>query len=195
MPLKLVPPRPGKTPYWSVRGTYLGQHVDRSTKAAKRSVARQILEKWQREIECDEFRVAGEATFLSAAVAYMKSGGDRRPIKKLLEHFGEKLIVAAGTSVWCHVWTAPVLCRSTDWWRALTQRHVGSNSIGSTRSRNNSLQNHYFTVSWRLTCLGPFRPTSEFRRATNPTPRFPSSTGEPSTIRWPPAAGCGRPIP
>lgn len=23
MPLKLIPPRPDKTPYWSVRGTYL----------------------------------------------------------------------------------------------------------------------------------------------------------------------------
>lgn len=89
MPLKLIPPRKGKTPYWSVRGTYLGQYVDRSTKAVRRAVAKQVLEKWQRDIERDEFRVAGQATFLSAAVAYMKNGGDRRPLKKLLDYFGE----------------------------------------------------------------------------------------------------------
>src|ERR1700680_2200782 len=89
MPLKLVPPRKGKSPFWSVRGSYLSRNVDRSTKATKRALAKQVLEKWQRDIERDEFRVAGEATFLSAAVAYMKHGGDKRPIKKLLEHFGE----------------------------------------------------------------------------------------------------------
>jgi 23S rRNA maturation-related 3'-5' exoribonuclease YhaM len=44
MPLKLIPPRKGKTPYWSVRGTYLGQYVDRSTKAVRRAVAKQVLE-------------------------------------------------------------------------------------------------------------------------------------------------------
>jgi hypothetical protein len=37
MPLKLVPPRPGKTPYWSVRGTYLGRYINRSTKTRSRS--------------------------------------------------------------------------------------------------------------------------------------------------------------
>jgi len=89
MPLKLIPPRKGKTPYWSVRGTYLGQYVDRSTKAVKRSVAKQVLEKWQREIEQNEFAVADEATFLSASINYLKAGGQARPIKKLLEYFGE----------------------------------------------------------------------------------------------------------
>jgi hypothetical protein len=38
MPLKLVPPRPGNTPYWRVRGTYLGQYVNRSTKTRKRAI-------------------------------------------------------------------------------------------------------------------------------------------------------------
>jgi hypothetical protein len=90
MPLKLSPPRPGKTPYWSVRGSYLGIYVDRSTKAAKRAVAQKMLAKWQAEIEQGTFSIRGEATFLSAAVAYMQAGGDRRPIKKLLDHFGDK---------------------------------------------------------------------------------------------------------
>ncbi len=30
MPLKLIPPREGKSPNFTVRGTYLGQYVDRS---------------------------------------------------------------------------------------------------------------------------------------------------------------------
>jgi hypothetical protein len=84
MPLKLIPPRKGKSPYWSLRGTYLGQYVDRSTKTSKRAIAKQVLEKWQCEIERDEFRIDGEATFLSAAVAYMKHGGDKRPLKNCL---------------------------------------------------------------------------------------------------------------
>jgi hypothetical protein len=31
MPLKLKIPRPGKTPYYSVRGTYLGVYVDKAS--------------------------------------------------------------------------------------------------------------------------------------------------------------------
>jgi integrase len=90
MPLKLVPPRPGKTPYFSVRGSYLGKYVDRSTKATRKAIAQKVLDKWQREIEEGTFSVPNEATFLSAAVAYMQAGGDRRPIKRLLDHFGDK---------------------------------------------------------------------------------------------------------
>jgi hypothetical protein len=41
MPIKLIPPRKGKSPYWTIRGTYLGYYVDRSTGASKRAVARQ----------------------------------------------------------------------------------------------------------------------------------------------------------
>jgi integrase len=89
MPLELVPPRKGKTPYWSVRGTYLGVGINRSTKTRKRALATQILKKWEREIERGEFSDRTEKTFASAAAAYMKAGGERTYIKKLLEHFGE----------------------------------------------------------------------------------------------------------
>jgi integrase len=64
--------------------------VDRSTKTANRAIAKQALAKWQREIELGQFSTPSEPTFLSAAVAYMKSGGDRRPIKRLLDHFRDK---------------------------------------------------------------------------------------------------------
>ena len=35
MPLELRAPRKGKTPIWTVRGTYLGVHVERSTKTSR----------------------------------------------------------------------------------------------------------------------------------------------------------------
>jgi integrase len=89
MPLKLFPPRKGKTPYYSVRGTYLGIHVDRSTKVSEPKIARRILRKWECEIERGEFAPKPGATFAAAALAYMKAGGDRRPLTPLLNHFGE----------------------------------------------------------------------------------------------------------
>ena len=90
MPIKLIPPRKGKTPYWSGRGTYLNQYVDRSTKSRKRAVAVKVIKKWEREIESGCFAVKGEPTFASAAASYMKAGGERTYLKKLLEHFGDK---------------------------------------------------------------------------------------------------------
>jgi integrase len=86
MPLKLIAPRKGWSPYYRVRGTYLGIYVDRSTKARKRTTANKVLQKWQRQIESGEFAIPGEATFTSAAVAYMKAGGERRFLKPLIEH-------------------------------------------------------------------------------------------------------------
>jgi integrase len=90
MPLKLCPPR--KSPFWSVRGTYLGIYVNRSTKAGKRAIAAKVLKQIEREIECGEFAERGETTFASAAAAYMKAGGERTYVKRLLQHFGEKPI-------------------------------------------------------------------------------------------------------
>jgi len=89
MPLKLEPPRKGKSPYWRVRGTYLGQFVDKSTGTDRRTLAAQILKKWEREIERGQLAEPGETTFLSAAVSYMEAGGERRPMQPLLDHFGE----------------------------------------------------------------------------------------------------------
>jgi integrase len=90
MPLKLDPPRADKTPYFYVRGTYLGQFVNRSTKTGKRAIAHKVLKQIERDIECGEFAQRSEATFASAAAAYMKAGGERTYLRKLLEHFGDK---------------------------------------------------------------------------------------------------------
>jgi hypothetical protein len=84
MPLKLIPPRSGKTPYWSVRGTYLGRYVNRSTKTRQRSLAQKALTKWQSEIERGEFTEPGAPTFASAALSYMRAGGERIYLAPLL---------------------------------------------------------------------------------------------------------------
>ena len=87
MPLKLIPPRAGKTSYWSVRGTYLGRYVDSSTKARQRTVAAKVLHQIEQEIENGQFAVQGEPDFASAALAYMNAGGERRFLTPLLKHF------------------------------------------------------------------------------------------------------------
>ena len=89
MPLKLIPPRQGKTPYWSVRGTYLGQHVDRSTRTGKRSVAAKFVRLWEEEIERGAFVTRHELDFAAAAINYMKAGGERRYLTPLINHFGQ----------------------------------------------------------------------------------------------------------
>jgi integrase len=89
MPLKLIAPRIGKTPFYSVRGTYLGIYVDRSTKTANRATAARFLSKWREEIECGELARPGEPTFLDAAVAYMGETGNQRFMPPLLERLGK----------------------------------------------------------------------------------------------------------
>ncbi len=90
MPLKLVKPRKGKSPNFTIRGTYLGRYVDRSAKTSKRAVAVKVLKGVERQIERGELAEPGEPTFASAAAAYMKAGGERTYLKRLLEHFGDK---------------------------------------------------------------------------------------------------------
>lgn len=90
MPIKPIPPRPGKTPFWYGKGTYLGFFVERSTKAVRKTVALKVIAEWERDIERGRFATKGEDTFLSAAVAYGRAGGDDRPVARLIEHFGEK---------------------------------------------------------------------------------------------------------
>jgi len=90
MPLKLIPPRKGKTSYWSVRGTYLGVYVDRSTKAPSRAIAAKSLKLWKEEIEEGTFAKPGEPTFLDAAVNYVAETGNERFVQPVVDHFGAK---------------------------------------------------------------------------------------------------------
>lgn len=107
MPLKLKPPRQGKTPYYSVRGTRLRVYVDRSTGTADRKAAERIRRRWIAEIESGEYidpralNVTSDSaesmepqaapqpiTFLAAAVGYMKAGGDRKRLGPIIKHTG-----------------------------------------------------------------------------------------------------------
>jgi integrase len=90
MPLKLKDPRPGKTPFYSVRGTYLKQYVDRSTGTGDKAKARRILKKIERDIERGAFSDRSGPTFASAALAYMKADRDKRFVTPLLNHFKER---------------------------------------------------------------------------------------------------------
>jgi integrase len=93
MPLKVHPPRAGKTPNYSIRGTYLGIAVDRSAGTPKKAIAEQQRKKLEGQIERGDYppkpKQPDAPTFLSAAVAYMKAGRSRRYVGKLIEHFKE----------------------------------------------------------------------------------------------------------
>lgn len=96
MPLKLKPPRKGKSPYWSIRGTYLKVYVDRSAGTDRRSVAARILRDIEGQIERGEYGQAPTAdgpTFLSAALDYLKARPQKRAkarnIGRLIKRFGE----------------------------------------------------------------------------------------------------------
>ncbi len=86
MPLKLHPPRKeGQS--WRVRGSYLGVYVNRATGAFKRDVARQVLKEIEGQLERGRFSERGEATFASAARAYVDAGGEATYIGRLNDHF------------------------------------------------------------------------------------------------------------
>jgi integrase len=98
MPLTLRPPRPGKTPNFEIRGTYLGVRVEVSSGTHKRSVAVKRLREIEECIETHKCYPApgreapagpDELTFLSAAIAHMQAGGERKFIAPLIRHFGE----------------------------------------------------------------------------------------------------------
>jgi integrase len=94
MPLKLVAPRKGKSPNYTIRGHYLGIAVNTSSRANKRSVALSELKKLERAIEQGNYppKQASardrERTFLSAAVAYLEAGRRPRYVARLIKHFG-----------------------------------------------------------------------------------------------------------
>jgi integrase len=87
MSLKLI--RRHGSPNWYLRGTVRGITVDESTGIADRKAAETI--RAQREWELIQASIHGRkatASFLEAAVAYMEAGGERRYLKRLIDHFG-----------------------------------------------------------------------------------------------------------
>lgn len=96
MPIKLIPPRKGFSPFFYGRGTHLGQFVNRSTQALRPALAKRVIKGWEGDIERGRFAKAVGPNFTTAANAYMKAGGDERPIAKLIAHFGETDLSAIG---------------------------------------------------------------------------------------------------
>jgi integrase len=100
MPLKLVPPREGKSKNWSIRGSYLGVSVDRSTRTARKDLAGKQLKLLEGKIERGEFPEKAPApvgkSFIAAAVSYMRAGGERENMGRLITYFGEKPVADIG---------------------------------------------------------------------------------------------------
>src|SRR5258708_36459278 len=96
MPLKVNPPRAGKKPNYSIRGTYLGVAVERSTGTPKRAIAEQQRKKLEGQIERGEYppkpKQPDAPTFLSAAVAYMKAGGAPPPVGGKIDYLQGKTV-------------------------------------------------------------------------------------------------------
>jgi integrase len=97
MPWKLIPPRQGKTPFWYVRGKYLGIALDRSTGASERRAAATIFATWKRQAERGEFskpieKAANPDLFLEAAKAYMLAGGERQYVEAICNRWPAKLL-------------------------------------------------------------------------------------------------------
>lgn len=89
MPLKLVPPVPGKTNNYYVRGTHLRVSVYRSAQTPDRRLAQRVLDDIRREIEAGRFQKDTGPTFTEALQAWLDAGHDERFTLKLLDHFKE----------------------------------------------------------------------------------------------------------
>lgn len=94
MPLKLIPPRQGKSPYFYVRGTHRGVSMDRSTKETVEASARKWLRRWKDDIDRGEISRPGDPTFLDAAVSYMASTGQERFLQPVIERLGSERLDA-----------------------------------------------------------------------------------------------------
>jgi hypothetical protein len=97
MSLKLIPPRPGKTPNYTVRGTHLRVYVERTAGTPYKKLAGQVLKGIERAIERGDYaatpKPAVEAqrppTFADAALAYLRAGGEARYLSDIIEATGE----------------------------------------------------------------------------------------------------------
>lgn len=101
MSLKLIPPRQGKSPNWSIRGTHLRVYVDKSSGTNRRSLARARLADLEGRIERGEYPTREAPTrddrsFLAAAVRYLeikkRSKLQTKLVNKLIRYFGETSI-------------------------------------------------------------------------------------------------------
>lgn len=99
MPIKLIAPQEGRSPFWYARGKHLEVYVDRSTKTTEERVAKLQIKRWEKQIERGEYIdprkpppevAAPPKMFLEAAVGYMKAGGERKYLPAILEKWRDK---------------------------------------------------------------------------------------------------------
>lgn len=106
MPLKLVPPREGKSSNYTIRGTYLGVSIDRTTGTADRAAARKVLNTLKIDIERGAIQPRKGLTFAAGAMAYIRAGGDDRFLSPLNDYFADTPIAEIEQS---HIDEAAVL--------------------------------------------------------------------------------------
>ena len=97
MPLKLVSPRLGKSPNYSIRGTYLGVYIERTTGTSDKKHATAILQRTRKAIERGDFArtaepVKAQPTFADATLAYLRAGGEAQFLGRIIEHEGTHAI-------------------------------------------------------------------------------------------------------
>lgn len=92
MPLKLIPPRAGKSPYWYIRGTLYGRTIDASTKERDKKAAQRFKERFEIALAKEDSERRSVATFEVAAELYMNfrnpSERDRVWINRVVKMIG-----------------------------------------------------------------------------------------------------------
>lgn len=94
MPLRLVPPRAGKTPNYYIRGTHHRVPINETTGTPDRTKARKALKKLIEDIEAGMFAPRSAITFAEAAISYIQAGKDDRFLDPLNRHFGDTPLVS-----------------------------------------------------------------------------------------------------
>lgn len=89
MPLSLVAPKPGRTPNYRIRGTYLGIRVDRSAETGEKAKANKLLAAIIAAIERGAFAQKPAMTLAAAVTSYVQAGGEGRFLEPILRFFGE----------------------------------------------------------------------------------------------------------
>ena len=88
MPLRIVPPREGRSQNYRVRGTHLGTKIDASARTADKKLAEKERRRIESEIESGRFAERAGPDFLTAAISYLEAGGEARFVAPLSAHFG-----------------------------------------------------------------------------------------------------------
>lgn len=88
MPLKLIPPTPGRNKVYRVRGTYRKVYVDETAETTVKAKAEAYRKDWEARIERGEFSREPELTFAAAASSYIAAGGQTNFIKPITNYLG-----------------------------------------------------------------------------------------------------------